>query len=336
MSGYQNCEILRFENLGDVSEDKEMRFLLQITTWDDWLIKLVGDVQLSVLHSIKALITSIFSRLPFLVAGIVVLILFWILAKMVRYVFMTATRRAKLDSRLRLLISRMIVVIVYTLGVFTALTVVIPSFNFASLIAGLGFTSFVIGFATKDILNNFLSGILILWQQPFHIGDYIFIGSNQGKVEYIGVRATTLRKDDGEAVLIPNGDMYSSALTIRGAGAMRRMQLKFSLGFGDDIEKAKRITLEVLSRTDGIVKEPEPNVHVTDLKADGVNVTANFWLNTNEDRPIEVFDRASVGVMGSLDKAGCTLFPPGSMIVRQPDEAESANGTGAKKKGYFE
>lgn len=300
-----------------------MRLLLQAGSWNEWFLKLISDVQVSVLESIKGLITSIFGRLPFLVAGLIVLFLFWLLSKAVRSAFMAATRRVKIDTRLRILLSRMLVGLAYTLGIFTALTVIIPSFNFASLVAGLGFTSFVVGFATKDILNNFISGILILWHQPFHIGDYLFIGTNQGKVEYIGVRATSLRKDDGELVLIPNGDMYSNALTIRGAGAKRRMQLKFNLGYDADIERAKAITHDALARTEGIVAEPEPNVFVSDLKSDGVEVKANFWLNTNENKPLIVFDRAAIEVMKSLGTAGYELFPPGSMIVEQPkSEAE--------------
>lgn len=244
---------------------KDMKLLLQTGSWNEWFFKVVSDVQVSVLESIKGLITSIFGRLPFLVAGMIVLSLFWLAAKIVRSSFLAATRRAKIDTRLRILISRMLVGLAYTLGFFTALTVIIPSFNFASLVAGLGFTSFVIGFATKDILNNFLSGILILWHQPFHIGDYLFIGNNKGEVEYIGVRATSLRKDDGELVLIPNGDMYSNALTIRGAGAKRRMQLKFNLGYDADIEGAKGIAHEALVRTEGVVAGPEPNVYVSGL-----------------------------------------------------------------------
>jgi small conductance mechanosensitive channel len=314
-----------------------MNVLLQAGGWNEWFLKLVSDVQVSVLESIKGLITAIFSRLPFLVAGIIVMFLFWVLAKMIRSGFMAATRRAKVDTRLRLLISRMLAGLVYTLGIFTALTVIIPSFNFASLIAGLGFTSFVVGFATKDILNNFLSGILILWHQPFHIGDYLFIGSNQGKVEYIGVRATSLRKDDGELVLIPNGDMYSNALTIRGKGAKRRMQLKFNLDYQADIEQAKTVTFEALVRTQGIVPEPQPNVYVADLNSEGVLVTANFWLDTNENRPLTVFDQAAIEVMKSLTGAGYELFPPGSMIVKQPDGSPSpANQPAAKKEMFGE
>src|SRR5215218_974950 len=185
-----------------------------------------GKIKGAVWDSIAKIIVSVFDRLPFIAAGIIVFLLFWLLAKLVKRIFWSATGRTRMDGRLRILFSRLIFIFTIVLGIFTSFTVIIPSFGFGDLITGLGFTSFVIGFATKDILNNLLSGVLILWQQPFRIGDYLFVGNNQGKVEYIGVRATQLRKDDGELVLIPNGDMYSSAITIRGAGAERRMILK--------------------------------------------------------------------------------------------------------------
>ena len=296
-----------------------MIFLFQGATWTDWFFGLGRDVKEAVFQSIDGLVTSVFARLPYLLAGLIVILIFWFLSKVVRSAFMAGTRKTTLDARLRILISRMLVVIVLTIGIFTSLTVIIPSFDLGSVIAGLGFTSFVVGFATKDILNNFLSGILILWQQPFQIGDHIFIGSNSGKVEFIGVRATSLRKDDGELVLIPNGDMYSSALTIRSAGAKRRMTLKYYLAFDADIDRARDLSFEALRQTEGVVEDPKPNVYVSDLTSDGVNISANFWINTNESKPLRVFDRASVNVLRALDKNDIELFPPGSMIVHQSE-----------------
>ena len=202
------------------------------------------------LVSINNLLNSIVERLPYILAGILVLIIFWILAKIIKRIFWATSSRTKLDNRLRILFGRLIVVVVTILGIFTALTVIIPSFGFGDLITGLGFTSFVIGFATKDILNNLLSGVLILWQQPFQIGDYIFVKTIEGKVEYIGVRATRLRKDDGELILIPNGEMYSNALTIRGAGAGRRMKLNISVGYEADVEQAKQVIYDVLTKSE--------------------------------------------------------------------------------------
>jgi small conductance mechanosensitive channel len=312
-----------------------MQLFVQSTAWWEWLSTLPGRIQQAVLDSISSMITGIFAQLPLILAGLIVLLIFWLISKLVRKIFLLATRRTNLDVRLRLLISRILVVVVVGIGILTSFTVIIPSFNLSSVIAGLGFSSFVIGFATKDILNNFFSGILILWQRPFHIGDYLFVGKDQGKVEYIGVRATSLRKDDGELVLIPNGDMYSSALTIRGAGAKRRMNLKFCVGYEEPLEQTKSLIKEALNGTAGVVHDPPPRVLVTDLISDGVNVTVNFWINTNEDKPMEVFDRASVGIVDKLNEAGIEIFPPGSMIVKHPDDENEPEDDEPKRKADF-
>lgn len=278
-----------------------------------WLVK---DV---IWQSVNNILASIVERLPYIVAGILVFGLFWLLGKIIKAIFWKTSSHTKLDNRLRILFSRLIFLGVVVLGIFTAFTVIIPTFKFGDLIAGLGFTSFVIGFATKDILNNLFSGVLILWQQPFKIGDYIFIGSNQGKVEYIGVRATRLRKDDGEQVLIPNGDMYSSAITIRGAGAERRMLLKISIGYDSDIIKAKELILNVLQGNEGVVEEPKSNVVVTDLTSDGVNLSIYFWINTDQHKPMQVFDTVATNIKEKLGDSGIEMFPPNSVIVQTPN-----------------
>lgn len=278
-------------------------------------------------QSINNILTTLIERLPYLLAGLIVLLIFFLLARLIKSIFWSASGKTRLDGRLRILFSRLIVVLVTIIGIFTALTVIIPDFKFGDLVTGLGFTTFVIGFATKDILNNLLSGVLILWQQPFRIGDYLFIGSNQGKVEYIGVRATQLRKDDGELILIPNGDMYSSAITIRGAGAERRMVLKISIGYDADIGRAKEIIKSVLRRTESVVQEPKPSAVVTDLSADGVNISIYFWLNTDKDKPLQVFDVVATEIKRSLDEAGIEMYPSSPIIVQsseipEPEEVE--------------
>jgi small conductance mechanosensitive channel len=274
-------------------------------------------------ESLARIIVLVIQRLPFILAGLIVFLIFLLLARIIKSIFWTASGKTRLDNRLRILFSRLIVVFSIVLGIFTALTVIIPGFTFGSLVTGLGFTTFVIGFATKDILNNLLSGVLILWQQPFRI-DYLFVGSNQGKVEHIGVRATQLRKDDGELVLIPNGDMYSSAITIRGAGAERRMILKISIGYDAEVGVTKEIITNVLKETEGVVSEPRPSAVVTDLSAEGVNISIYFWINTDKDKPMQVFDVVATRIKKSLDEAGIEMFPPNSVIVQTPEKEQTA------------
>ena len=269
-------------------------------------------------QSINNLTMSIFARLPYLIAGAIVVALFWLFSQLIKKIFSSATRRTRLDERLRILFSRLIVGVVFVLGIFTALTVVVPSFAFGDFIAGLGLTSLAIGFATKDILNHLISGILILWQQPFRIGDYISVKGDAGWVHFIGVRATTLRKSNGEMILIPNGDIYSSPLVVRRAGATYPMSLKFNIGYGSDVEETKRITRTTLLASKSIVQDPAPSVVISDLAAEGICVTANFRINSNENRPNAVFDEAASTVLESLAGADIEVFPPSSVYMEKP------------------
>lgn len=284
--------------------------LLQALTWTQWFTNQSELIYSTVNASIRSIMEWTAGRLPYLVAGAIVMLLFWLLSRFVRWVLTSGSRRTSMDEQLQILVSRLAAGFLIVIGIFATLSVVIESFDFGQVIAGLGFTSFVVGFATKDILNNFLSGILILWQRPFGLGDYLFVGNNQGKVEHIGVRATMLRKDDGEAIIIPNGEMYSSPLTIRGAGKKRRMNLKFHLAFDQDLPRAKRLILDALARAEGVEQEPRPNVHVTDYAAEGAVITVQFWIDTNNNKPLSVFDAAAIGIIDTLREAGIDINPP--------------------------
>src|SRR5215207_3110273 len=147
--------------------------LLQGINWAYWLTQQYDLIYQAISGSMRGMLQGLAGRLPYIVAGIIVLLIFWLLAKFIRWIFLSTTRKTRMDTQLRILISRLIGVAMFVIGLFTALSVVIESFNFGQVVAGLGFTSFVVGFATKDILSNFLSGILILWQRPFNIGDYL-------------------------------------------------------------------------------------------------------------------------------------------------------------------
>lgn len=273
-----------------------------------WIATQSEIITSAISRSIRELLERTSARLPYLIAAILVLLIFWLLTKAFRASFERATRRSKMDSQLRLLASRLISVSMTITGLLTAISVVVDSFSFGQVIAGLGFSSFIVGFATKDILNNFLSGVLILWQRPFRLGDHLFVGSNQGMVEDIGFRATSLRKDDGEIILIPNGEMYSSALTIRGAGKRRRMSLKITVGYDQDVELAKEISLAAARGTNGVLSSPEANVYLTEFTVNGAIITIQFWIDPNENSPLDVYDRVAIESLRRLKSAGIIIY----------------------------
>ncbi|MER3429906.1 MAG: mechanosensitive ion channel protein MscS [Blastocatellia bacterium] len=273
-----------------------------------WFATQYELISAAIERSLRELSERMAGRLPYLIAALLVLLFFWLLTKILRAVFDAATSRSKLDRQLRLLFSRLISIAMTITGILTALSVVVDSFSFGQVIAGLGFSSFFVGFATKDILNNFLSGVLILWQRPFRLGDHLFVGVNQGKVEDIGLRATSLRKDDGEIILIPNGEMYSSALTIRSAGKQRRMSLKITVGYDKNIETVKSLIAAAATETPGVLANPPANVYLTEFTENGAVVTLQYWIDTNQNSPLDVYDRVAIDCLARIKGAGISLY----------------------------
>ncbi len=276
--------------------------------------------------SIDGMWTTFIERLPYLVAGMLLLGLFYLLGQLARRVIWSASEKTKIDRRLRVLYMRLSFIVILVLGVLTSLTVIVPSLDFKDLIAGLGFTSFVIGFATKDILNNLLSGLLILWREPYKWNDHIQIGGNQGRVETIGVRATELRKDDGELILIPNGEMYSSTLTIHKAGEKRRLAMMMSFRFDSDIRMIKRVIADAIVEVNGILDDPRPSVLVSELNGENIMLTINFWIDTDEHRPLEVYDEAAMAAVDALKKAGIVPGELPAAVSQKPKDSSKAKG----------
>ena len=141
----------------------------------------------------------------------------------------------------------------------------------------------------------------------------------------IGVRATRLRMDDGERILIPNGEMYSTSLIIRDAGTERRMNLKISVSYKSKIAKVKEIIYRVLFEADGVENDPKPNVFVMDLNAEGINLSIYFWINTKENSPIGVFDDVATEIKESLNDSGITLYPPTVAVLREKEDLREIN-----------
>ncbi|WP_292456367.1 mechanosensitive ion channel domain-containing protein [Methylibium sp.] len=122
-----------------------------------------------------------------------------------------------------------------------------------------------IGFAFRDILQNFLAGILLLLNEPFRIGDQIMMKEFEGTVEEIQTRATFIKTYDGRRVVIPNGDLSTNSVTVNTARDTRRLEYDFGIGYGDNPAQAKKLLLDTLQGLPGVLQDPPPDVLVVDL-----------------------------------------------------------------------
>lgn len=261
-------------------------------------------------------------RLPFIVIGLVLLVLFGIAGRIAKYALLATARRTRLNVTLADLLGRLVSAAFLVLGFFVAAVVVFPTFKPGDLIAGLGITSIALGFAFKDILQNFLAGVLLLWRQPFQIGDQIRTGEYEGTVEEITTRSTRLQTYDGERVAVPNGDVYTRAVLVRTAYGKRRSRFLVPIGYPDSIEKARAAIHRVLAETDGVLDDPAPWVHVTDLGPSSVNLTVYFWTDARQRFVLEARDRGATGIKTALDRERIDIPYPHTVVLLQgPDRS---------------
>ena len=228
---------------------------------------------------IQGMINGLIVMLPNIVLALIVFALFWFVARGLKSLVKRLTRRHRQARNLGLVLGRLSQGIVILVGLFVALSIVIPSFKAGDLIQLLGISGVAIGFAFRDILQNFLAGILILLTEPFQIDDQIVFKDFEGTVENIQTRATTIRTYDGRRIVIPNSELFTNSVTVNTAFKNRRLEYDVGIGYGDDIDQAKQLMLEAIHSVNGVLKDPAPDVLVMELGESSVNIRARWWIN---------------------------------------------------------
>ncbi len=247
--------------------------------------------------------SSLLARVPYLFFGLITFGIFLVIARILKTVLITAGERTRLDITLAELLARLASAATIIFGLLVAAVIIFPSFNPRDLIAGLGITSVAIGFAFKDVLQNFFAGILILWRRPFVVGDEIKVREFEGTVEDITTRSTRVKTYDGERAVLPNGDVYTSAILVRSAYETRRVRLTVGIGYRDSIESARQTIHEVLHKTEGVLNDPGPWVYVSELAPSSVNFHVYFWTASRQANVLALIDDVTTGIKTALDQA---------------------------------
>ena len=279
------------------------------TSWQQLMQMVQGTIQL----------------LPNIIVAIVVFIIFWIVAKFSRRIIKNLTRK-KRSRNLGLVLARLSQGFIILVGAFVALAIVIPSFKPGDLVQLLGVSGVAVGFAFRDILQNFLAGILILITEPFVIDDQIIFKDFEGTVEDIQTRATTIRTYDGTRIVIPNAELFTNSVKVNTAFEKRRLQYDIGIGYGDDIAEAKRIILDVLNSNPEAIADPPPEALVVDLAGSTINIRARWWVDP--PRRAEVLDSQDwvlTELCNKLVAAGIDLPFPTQQILFH-DQTESTDG----------
>ncbi|XZN93842.1 MAG: mechanosensitive ion channel family protein [Microcoleus sp.] len=211
-------------------------------------------------------------------------------------------------------------------GLFIALSIVIPSIKANDLVQLLGISGVAIGFAFRDILQNFLAGILILLTEPFQIDDQIVFKNFEGTVENIQTRATIIKTYDGRRIVIPNSELFTNSVVVNTAFEKRRLQYDVGIGYGDDIDTARQLILEAIHEIDGVLKDPAPDAIVVELAGSSVNIRARWWVQPPRRAELLDFqDRVLTNIKNKLVANGIDLPFPTQQILFH-DQTEDTDG----------
>ena len=239
---------------------------------------------------------------PNLLYALATLVIGWWIIRLVVKAMNKSFEKKQLDESLRHFLSSLISVI-SMIGIQTT-----------SFIALLGAAGLAVGFALQGSLSNFAGGVLILIIKPFKVGDYIEALGFRGTVEKIEIFNTTIVTLDNKVIIIPNGSLANTSIVNHYVKDIRRVDLKFGIGYNDDSDKAIKIINDLLKKDKRVLKDPEPFVAISSLEDSAVIIIMNAWAK-KEDMWGVYFDMMKL-VKEEFDKKGITIpYPQREMHI---------------------
>jgi small conductance mechanosensitive channel len=169
---------------------------------------------------------------------------------------------------------------VMVLGILMALSQI--GISLGPMLAGLGVAGFVVGFALQDTLGNFAAGGMILIYRPYDVDDFVEVTGASGLVKKMSLVSTTITTFDNQTLVVPNSKIWGDVIKNVTAQKLRRVDLEFGIGYGDDIEKAERVLVDILSNHDMVLNKPESMIKLHTLGDSSVNFVVRPWVKTDD------------------------------------------------------
>ncbi len=175
-------------------------------------------------------------------------------------------------------------------------------------LAGVGIGGIAIAFALQSSLNNIFGGIAIILDKTVKIGDLIYLDNEtRGKVIYVGLRSTRIQTFDNEIIIVPNGIIANSKVqNIALPEPKVRVVVPFTVSYGSDIERVKKIVLREIKKVRSLINDPEPHVKFLAMGDSSLNFNAYFYVDSFENR-LDATDQANTLIYNALNKAGISI-----------------------------
>jgi small-conductance mechanosensitive channel len=227
---------------------------------------------------LASLIELIITRIPLWIAAFIVIVLAIFLAKIMKSVVENKMAEKGIEDEhkeVQILGGRIAYITVLTIGMTVGLK--IAGIDLTTIIAAVGFG---VGFALKDLIMNFIAGVMIIVGRHFTIGDFIKVNGMLGRVIEIQSRVTIMRAIDGTKVIVPNADLFGNTVTSYTSNPFRRIEVDVYVDYRGDLEKAIKVFMHTVKHTKGVLAEPKPAILVKGLGDSNYDLKVRAWVES--------------------------------------------------------
>lgn len=248
-----------------------------------------------------------------LLVSAVILLVGWVVIRLVD----KALRKAMARANRKVLLVNFIVSVVTKVGWAILLVTILSrlGIDVTPLIAGLGVTGFILGFAFQESLGNLASGLMIAVNEPFKVGDVVDAAGHTGSVLEVNMMATVMLTPDNKRIVLPNKGVWGGPIVNYSAMDTRRVDLQVGIAYGEDVEKAVSVIRDAVRRVPGVLATPEPAVAVAGLDASQVTINVRPWAKNADYWSVRSATLQTV--KEELDRVGIEIpFP--QVVVHQP------------------
>jgi small-conductance mechanosensitive channel len=252
-----------------------------------------------------------------LLIGLLVFAIGYGVTRLVQYLIVRAARRTSGGLTVERALSRVIEITGITLALLTALSTM--GVDIGALVAALGLTSLAIGLALKDTIENAITGVLLLIQRPFKVGDVIKVSEITGTVADVSIRTTNIKTFDGLHVLIPNRHVYNEVITNWSYYPTRRVTITVGVAYDTDLAQAYRALSEAVAATPGVLSEPASAVSFEGFDESSIRMVFRFWIEWQTTNPFAIQTQLTQVLVDVARREGINIpFPIRTVILHNP------------------
>ncbi len=271
-----------------------------------------------IVESLKNLAKSFLAILPQLFLGLLFLSFTWLAVHVIDSLLSRVFRKSRLRKSLAELFRNLACSGLWVAGLLIAAVIVFPTVTPAKALTALGLGSIAIGFAFKDIFENFIAGMLILLREPFELGDFIECQGLEGFVEEITIRDTHIRQTDGQRVVIPNATLFMNPVAVRTDLKFRRTTIMCGIAYGEDVDRGREVIRKAVESTP-VTREKPIEIFATGFGESSIDFEVTWWSGSH---PLEIRksrDLVVSAVKRALDDAGIEIpFPYRTLTFKEP------------------